>query len=83
MTVALHQNLSHDRSVETIRVCLHGPPGSRLSVGQCRPGLSNEDIFSFSKVLSNEDIFSFSKLFVQVEFLGSSRLAKLSLGAPS
>jgi hypothetical protein len=29
-------------------------------------------------VLSNEDIFSFLKLFVQVEFLGSSRLAELS-----
>jgi hypothetical protein len=37
VTVALHhwQSLSHDRSVEAIRVCLHGPPGSRLSVGQC------------------------------------------------
>ena len=29
-------------------------------------------------MLSNEDIFSFSKLCVQVEFLGSSRLAELS-----
>jgi hypothetical protein len=29
-------------------------------------------------LLSNEDIFTFSKLCVQVEFLGSSRLAELS-----